>query len=133
MELLKADTMDVNLVSVAVDASNHKAVKLIPIVIWYFKPTEGVNFKILDFTSIPEELKEFCTFVDLEHATLLGMSKTHWLSLGPAVERVLKLYRALQSYFSSQEKAPTAIVKFLKDPVCEAWMWFMHNQLDGLQ
>lgn len=38
-----------------------------------------------------EELKEFCDFVATERATLLGTSRTRWRSLGPAVERVLKL------------------------------------------
>ena len=58
MDLVKADLGAVQHVSVAVDASNHKAVKLIPIVIRYFKDTEGVQVKILDFTSIPGETSD---------------------------------------------------------------------------
>uniref|UniRef100_A0A8C6U2L6 HAT C-terminal dimerisation domain-containing protein n=1 Tax=Neogobius melanostomus TaxID=47308 RepID=A0A8C6U2L6_9GOBI len=81
------------------------------------------------YTVRTEELKDFCNFVEIEHATLLGTSRTRWLSLGPAVERVLKLYPALQSYFRSQDKAPNSILKFLEDQVCEAWLWFIHNQL----
>uniref|UniRef100_A0A8C6K6H0 Uncharacterized protein n=1 Tax=Nothobranchius furzeri TaxID=105023 RepID=A0A8C6K6H0_NOTFU len=224
MDLLKEDTTDATLVSVAVDTSNHKAVKLVPVVVRYFKITEGVRVKILDFTSLPgetstllcdevyrclsafglvdkvvgfcadntnthfgrkarrgqnnvfhkldqatpnglvgvgcaahivhnavqslvdtlpcdiehfvvkvfgyfhiytdrtEELKDFCSFVDVEHATLLGTSRTHWLYLALT-------YPALQSYFRSQEKAPNSIIKFLENQVCEAWLWFIHNQL----
>uniref|UniRef100_A0AAV2L3F0 Uncharacterized protein n=1 Tax=Knipowitschia caucasica TaxID=637954 RepID=A0AAV2L3F0_KNICA len=81
------------------------------------------------YTVRTEELKDFCNFVEVEHATLLGTSRTRWLSLGPAVERVLKLYPALQSYFRSQDKAPDSILKFLEDQVCEAWLRFIHNQL----
>ena len=55
MDLVKANLEVVQHVSVAVDASNHKAVKMIPIVIRYFKDTEGVQVKILEFTSIPGE------------------------------------------------------------------------------
>lgn len=58
MDLVKADLEVVQHVSVAVDASNHKAVKMIPIVIRYFKDTEGVQVKILEFTSIPGETSD---------------------------------------------------------------------------
>ncbi|XP_070402453.1 uncharacterized protein [Nothobranchius furzeri] len=37
------------------DTSNHKAVKLVPVVVRYFKITEGVRVKILDFTSLTGE------------------------------------------------------------------------------
>uniref|UniRef100_A0AAQ6A1P8 HAT C-terminal dimerisation domain-containing protein n=2 Tax=Amphiprion ocellaris TaxID=80972 RepID=A0AAQ6A1P8_AMPOC len=231
MDLLKEDIADASFISVAADTSNHKAVKLVPVVIRYFTLIRGVSVKILKFASLPgetstllfnevqrslsafdlmdkvvgfcadntntnfggkarrgqnnvfykldqatpcslvgvgcaahivhnavqsaadtlpcdienfvvkvfgyfhiytvrtEELKDFCDFVEVEHATLLGTSRTRWLSLGPAVERVLKLYPPLQSYFRSQDKAPNTILKFLEDQVCEAWLWFIHNQL----
>ncbi|KAK7901223.1 hypothetical protein WMY93_017992 [Mugilogobius chulae] len=92
MELLKEDMTTATLISVAADTSHHKAVKLIPIVIRYFN-LRGVKDKILDFMS------------DVEHATHLGSSRTRWLSLKPAVERVLKLNPALQSYFSLRKSS----------------------------
>ncbi|XP_070402454.1 uncharacterized protein [Nothobranchius furzeri] len=52
IDLLKEDTTDTTLVSATVDTSNHKAVKLVPVVVRYFKITEGVRVKILDFTSL---------------------------------------------------------------------------------
>lgn len=50
MKLLTVDSMDIDLVSVAVDT--HQTLKLIPIVIRNLKPT---NIQILDFTSTPGE------------------------------------------------------------------------------
>ncbi|XP_070402450.1 uncharacterized protein [Nothobranchius furzeri] len=55
IDLLKEDTTDTTLVSATVDTSNHKAVKLVPVVVRYFKITEGVRVKILDFTSLTGE------------------------------------------------------------------------------
>lgn len=81
------------------------------------------------YTVRTEQLKEFCDFVELEYAAILGTSKTRWLSLGPAVERVLKLYPALKSYFASQDRPPVTITQFLKNPLNEAWLWFLHCQL----
>ena len=54
------------------------------------------------YTVRVEELKEFCDFVEIEYKQLLGYSKTRWLALMPAVERILKLFLGLRSYFQSQ-------------------------------
>lgn len=58
-------------------------------------------------------LVEFCDFVDVEFSKVLGYSRTRWLSMLPAIERVLKLYPALKSYFESQDRCPTVIKQFL--------------------
>ncbi len=67
-------------------------------------------FKIYSYFSIytvrNEELKEFCDFVDTEYKVLLSHSKTLWLSLFPCVDRILKMFDALKSYFLSIEKPP---------------------------
>lgn len=55
LELLKADTMDVDLVVDVTWMVQHKAVKPIPIVILYFKQTDRVTIKILNFTSVPRD------------------------------------------------------------------------------
>ena len=51
------------------------------------------------YTARVDELKEFCKFVSTEYNQLLGYSKTRWLALMPAVQRILVLYPALKSYF----------------------------------
>ena len=54
---------------------------------------ESIVVKIFNYFSIytvrTHELKEFCEFVEVEFRNLLSHSKTRWLSLLPAVERIL--------------------------------------------
>ncbi len=79
---------------------------------------EVIVFKIYSYFSIytvqNEKLKEFCDFVDTEHEVLLSHSKTRWLSLFPYVERILKMFDALKSYFLSIEK-PQQVLKFFEN------------------
>jgi hypothetical protein len=60
-----------------------------------------------------EELKEFCDFVDIEYKQVLGSVKTRWLSLQPAITRVIDMFPGLKSYFLSQEKCPMMLKIFL--------------------
>ena len=43
----------INFVTVSIDASNMKEVKLLPIVVRYFLPESGVKVKLLEFKSVP--------------------------------------------------------------------------------
>ncbi|KAI9537269.1 hypothetical protein NQZ68_026399 [Dissostichus eleginoides] len=47
------------------------------------------------------QLKEFCEFVEVEECNLLRHVVTRWLSLLPAIDRILKCWRPLTSYFQS--------------------------------
>ena len=58
------------------------------------------------FTVRVEELKMFCNFVEVEYKPVLGSVKTKWLSLLPALERMIEMFDGLKSYFLSQEKKP---------------------------
>ena len=229
MNQVKAELNVVNFVTVSTDASNHKDVKLFPVIIRYFLPLSGVKIKILDMQSLPgetaeticnfllnslqrhgltekvvgfcadnantnfgglqrrgrnnvfailqddlgkkllgigcaahivhnaiqtagdclpidveavimkiyyyfyiytvrvESFKEFCEFACVEYQRILGYGKTRWLSLMPAVERVLKLFPALKSYFLSEEKCPTLIRNFFENNSAELWLYFVHN------
>lgn len=75
-----------------------------------------------------ESLKEFCDKVDTEYQQLLGYSKTRWLALMPAIERVIKLYIPLKNYFLSIEKCPNILKLFFENPSSELWLLFMHSQ-----
>jgi hypothetical protein len=55
------------------------------------------------YTVRVEELKEFCDVVDVEYKQILGSVKTRWLSLQPAIARVITMFPALKSNFLSQE------------------------------
>ena len=93
---------------------------------------EGIVIKIYShfyiFTIRVELLKEFCDNAEVEYTRLLGYSKTRWLALMPAIERVLKLYSPLKSYFLSMENCPKILKTFFEDDKSKAWLYFMHNQ-----
>lgn len=55
------------------------------------------------------KLQEFCNFVDCEFSEILRHVSTRWLSLRPAIERLLKIYPAIVSYFRSLRDCPRAI------------------------
>ena len=60
------------------------------------------------------DLIEFCNYVQCEFQEILRHVTTRWLSLVPAIERILKVYNALISYFRSLKDCPTAIKQLLK-------------------
>lgn len=94
---------------------------------------ETTIIKLFNYFSIytvrTERLKEFCEFVELEYHALLSHTKTRWLSLLAAVDRVLKLYDALQSFFLSEEKAPKVLLTLFQNPLSEPYLWFVHSQM----
>ncbi|GBN49672.1 hypothetical protein AVEN_230177-1 [Araneus ventricosus] len=60
-EELKEDLTRSNYVSVSMDASNRKDIKLMPIVVRYFNPNSGVQVKLLYFKSVAGETSEILT------------------------------------------------------------------------
>jgi hypothetical protein len=68
-----------------------------------------------------EELKEFCDFVDVEYEEILGSVKTRWLSLQPAITRVISMFPALKPCFLSQDKCLSMLRKLFNDPVSLVW------------
>lgn len=71
-------------------------------------------------------LKTFCDSVDVEYKKMLSFSKTRFLSLMPAVERILQMFEPLKEYFGSIE-CPTILKDFFENPIGEVWFWFVHN------
>jgi hypothetical protein len=53
------------------------------------------------YTVRVEELKEFCDFVDIEYKQVFGSVKTRWLSLQPAITRVIDMFSGSKYYFIS--------------------------------
>jgi len=85
------------------------------------------------------ELQDFFDFLDLQYNDLLRHVPTRWLSLGPAIERLLKSWPAVISYFQSMgEECPKRIQTHLglKPDGCdgglqikvkEAYLHFIQN------
>jgi hypothetical protein len=92
---------------------------------------DSIVMKIYNYFSIytvrTEQLKEFCDSVDLHHKQLLKHCKTRWLSLFPAIERIIKLYPALKAYFLSLDKPPVILKTFFENDLSEAYLWFLHS------
>lgn len=77
-----------------------------------------------------EELKEMCDFVESEYQQLLGYSNTRWLALLPAIERLIRMFQPVKSYFLSQEKCPVVIKNFFEQESAESWLYFLHSQAE---
>lgn len=58
---------------------------------------------------------------------LLRDSRTRWLSLHPAINRLLQMYPALKSYFLSLDSCPVAIERFFESQFSEAYLLFVHS------
>jgi hypothetical protein len=72
-----------------------------------------------------EELKSFCEFTNAEHKTVLGNIKTRWLSLLPAVRRVIDIFPALKSYFLSIDKCPISLKNVFGNPLSITLLHFL--------
>lgn len=90
------------------------------------------HFSII-YTVRTERLKEFCDFVGQNYYAILNHSKTHWLPLFPAIERILKMFEALKSFFLSEEKAPKTILNLFTESMGEIYLLFLHSQLSIFQ
>lgn len=80
-----------------------------------------------------ESLKEFCNFVETEYKSTLYHSKTRWLSLFPAIHRILEIYEGLKSYFLSLEEPPAILKKHFEEDINEAYLWIAHSFMSLFQ
>jgi hypothetical protein len=63
------------------------------------------------------ELRKFCDFINVEYKQILGSVKARWLSLQPAITRVISMFPTLKLHFLSQEKYLMILRKMFNDPV----------------
>jgi hypothetical protein len=73
-------------------------------------------------------LKGFCDFLNTEYKTVLGHSKTRWLSLYLALKRLNEMYEVLKSYVLSLDKPPLLLKNFFSNPVSELIATFLECQ-----
>lgn len=79
------------------------------------------------FTVRVERLKSFCEFVGQDYHNIFGLSNVRWMSMFPALERVLKMYVPLKSFFLSEDKCPVVLRTMFEDPLTELWLAFVHE------
>lgn len=88
-----------------------------------------------------EILKGYQEFCNVETRKILKHSSTRWLSLMKCLDRILRQYDALKSYFlssASEEKSTdknkkkskvAILVEKLNDPITKVYMLFLHSVL----
>lgn len=79
------------------------------------------------------EMKEFCDFASVEFKRLLSHGSTRFLSLMPAIERILLQFKPLKMYFLANEHSPKLMVDFFSSPVNELYLMFVHGSLQMFQ
>uniref|UniRef100_H2ZRT2 DUF4371 domain-containing protein n=1 Tax=Latimeria chalumnae TaxID=7897 RepID=H2ZRT2_LATCH len=96
---------------------------------------ETVVLKVYGFFSVSakrrENLKEFFDFLDVQWREILRRVTTRWLSLNPAISRMLQNWVAIKSYFISVgEDCPKQIQKGLKLDTVEVYLLSCNNILN---
>lgn len=82
-----------------------------------------------------QALKDFFEFYDSEFAPVLRHVTTRWLSLLPAIERLVKSYEILKNFFIElgEDECPTVIWSYFNDEQTEAYLAFFQNALNIIQ
>lgn len=83
---------------------------------WFEKSTKRKN-----------GLQSYCIFCDQDYKAILKHVTTRWLSLERAVERTLKQYSSLRSYFMSESESQPRfqrLQKIFESPMTEVYLLF---------
>lgn len=98
---------------------------------------QSVILKIYNYFSVytvrTESLKEFCEFVNVEYKQLMYHCVTRWLSIFPAVGRLIEMFEAVKSFFLSQSKPPVIIRNFFENDFSEIYLLFLHSFMHMFQ
>jgi hypothetical protein len=70
-----------------------------------------------NLTAIVDIRNSFCDSVEIEFEMRLDYAQTKWIVLLSTIERVLKLFLPLKSYFQSQNKYPLFLLDLFEYPV----------------
>ena len=74
-------------------------------------------------------LKDFCEFCESNYRQIIRYVSVRWLSLEKAVNRILQLYKSLQSYFRSESESQAWFVREFDKPMTEIYMLFYQSVL----
>ena len=86
---------------------------------WFDKSTKRKN-----------GLQSYCVFCDQDYRSIVKHVTTRWLSLERAVERTLKQYPSLQSYFMSESESQPRFQRLqvlFADPMTEVYLLFFQS------
>ena len=94
---------------------------------------EAIVVKIFKHFSIhtvrSEQLKELCSDLNEEYNPLKSYSGTRFLTLEPAVKRVIEMFESLEKYFLELKKCPPLLRTFFSSKQGKFWFLFISNQL----
>ena len=94
---------------------------LIDIFFWFDKSTKRKS-----------SLQEYCCFCDIEYRKIIKHVSTRWLSLLTAIERVLKQFSGLKSYFMSESFSQARFIRLgdnFSNPMTEIYLLFYQSVL----
>ena len=79
-------------------------------------------------------LKEYCEFCDQDYRKILKFGATRWLSKEVCINRVLRQYPSLRSYFASQPELRSdprlaRLQAYFADPLTEVYLLFLQSIL----
>lgn len=98
---------------------------------------ESLVLKLFNFFSVytvrTETLKSVCEYIHVNYQKLLYHSKTRWLSLFPAIERILKMFLPLKEYFLTTPQVPTTLKAFFENELAESYLFFVHSLMSVFQ
>lgn len=127
-ELLKRNIIGIGCVAHIIHNCIQNAVDILPFDIEVLVVKIYKYFYI--YTVRVTELKEFCQFANVEYQRVLKHGNTRFLSLLPAIKRIIAIFEGLKSYFASQENCPQLINNFFSNPAGELYLNFVSGQLN---
>ena len=123
---LKTNLFGIGCAAHIVNNTLHSAADCLPLDIESFLVKIHSYFYM--YTVRVEELKDFCKYESVEYHTILGYCKTRWLSMLPAIERIIVMFKPLKAYFLPQRMCPAILRDFFNNEAAEFRLHFVQKQ-----
>lgn len=100
---------------------------------------EIIVIKLFKYFSIKnsriERLKLFCIASNVNYMSILSHSRSRWLTLVPAIERIIKLWTPLSDFFRDTQSTSEVnyLRNFFSNPLAELYIVFLSTQLLMMQ
>lgn len=107
--------------------AGHTAMAVIPV------DVETLLIKVFSYfhtyTVRIERFKDICTLVGQKHREFLGYGHVRWLSMLPALDRILLLFKPLKDFLLEEQCCPVPLRRILQDPTLELWLLFVQSSM----